>query len=86
MRVTVHVAKTTLSKLIERARAGEGVIIARGKTPVVRLVPIGEHAPERRPISVQHAERAGQLPIEPRDPFDRMLIAQAQSEGLARQQ
>jgi antitoxin (DNA-binding transcriptional repressor) of toxin-antitoxin stability system len=49
MRVTVHVAKTTLSKLIERARAGEEVIIARGKTPVARLVAIGEHAPERRP-------------------------------------
>jgi prevent-host-death family protein len=49
MRVTVHVAKTTLSKLIERARAGEEVIIARGKTPVARLVPISEHAPERRP-------------------------------------
>lgn len=49
MRVTVHVAKTTLSKLIERAQAGEEVIIARGKTPVARLVPIGEHTPERRP-------------------------------------
>jgi PIN domain nuclease of toxin-antitoxin system len=34
------------------------------------------------PISVEHAERAGQLPIEHRDPFDRMLIAQAQSEDL----
>lgn len=34
------------------------------------------------PISVEHAERAGQLAIEHRDPFDRMLIAQAQSEDL----
>jgi PIN domain nuclease of toxin-antitoxin system len=34
------------------------------------------------PISVEHAERAGQLAIEHRDPFDRMLIAQAQSENL----
>jgi PIN domain nuclease of toxin-antitoxin system len=33
-------------------------------------------------ISVEHAERAGQLTIEHRDPFDRMLIAQAQSEDL----
>ena len=49
MRVTVHVAKTTLSKLIERAQAGEEVIIARGDTPVARLVPILENAPERRP-------------------------------------
>jgi PIN domain nuclease of toxin-antitoxin system len=33
-------------------------------------------------ISIDHAIRAGQLPGEHRDPFDRMLIAQAQSENL----
>jgi len=34
------------------------------------------------PISLNHAVRAGSLPGEHRDPFDRMLIAQAQTEGL----
>ena len=34
------------------------------------------------PISVEHAERAGALPGEHRDPFDRMLIAQSQAENL----
>jgi len=33
-------------------------------------------------ISLEHAERAGQLQIDHRDPFDRMLIAQAQTEDL----
>jgi PIN domain nuclease of toxin-antitoxin system len=33
-------------------------------------------------ISFAHAARAGSLPRHHRDPFDRMLIAQAQSEGL----
>jgi PIN domain nuclease of toxin-antitoxin system len=33
-------------------------------------------------ISVRHAQRAGALPGAHRDPFDRMLIAQAQLEGL----
>lgn len=33
------------------------------------------------PISIEHARRAGLLPGEHRDPFDRMLIAQAQIEG-----
>lgn len=33
-------------------------------------------------ISVEHAVRAGLLPGEHRDPFDRMLIAQAQAENL----
>lgn len=40
MKVTVHAAKTNLSKLIEAALAGEEVIIARGDTPVVQLVPV----------------------------------------------
>ena len=35
------------------------------------------------PISIEHAERAGQLPIDHRDPFDRMLAAQALSEGVS---
>jgi len=34
------------------------------------------------PISVEHAERAGKLPMHHRDPFDRMLLAQALVEGL----
>ena len=34
-------------------------------------------------ISVEHAERAPALPPHHRDPFDRMLVAQAQLEGLA---
>jgi PIN domain nuclease of toxin-antitoxin system len=34
------------------------------------------------PISIFHSEQAGQLPIHHKDPFDRMLIAQAQAEGL----
>jgi prevent-host-death family protein len=38
---TVHAAKTNLSKLLERAEKGEEVIIARGKKPVARLVPVG---------------------------------------------
>jgi len=38
--VTVHAAKTNLSKLIEAALAGEEVVIAKGRKPVVRLVAI----------------------------------------------
>ena len=38
--VTIHQAKTNLSKLIEKACAGEEIIIARGPDPVVRLVPL----------------------------------------------
>ena len=34
------------------------------------------------PITFFHGEQAGALPMHHRDPFDRMLIAQAQAEGL----
>jgi prevent-host-death family protein len=38
--VGMHEAKTTLSQLVERAAAGEDIVIARNGTPVVRLVPV----------------------------------------------
>lgn len=39
-KVTIHAAKTQLSRLIEAALSGEDVVIAKGDKPVVRLVPI----------------------------------------------
>ena len=35
------------------------------------------------PVLWPHAARAGELPLHHRDPFDRMLVAQAQVEKLA---
>lgn len=46
-RVTVHTAKTTLSRLIADAEAGEEVVIHRGSEPVVRLVPVSQPVPVR---------------------------------------
>lgn len=37
---------------------------------------------ERLEITFEHAVEAGRLPLHHRDPFDRMLIAQARLEGL----
>lgn len=38
--VTMMDAKTNLSKLVAEALAGEDIVIARGNTPAVRLVPV----------------------------------------------
>lgn len=38
--ITFHKAKTQLSRLIEKACRGEEIVIARGKKPVVKLVPV----------------------------------------------
>jgi PIN domain nuclease of toxin-antitoxin system len=35
------------------------------------------------PVTIRHAEAAAKLPPLHRDPFDRMLVAQAQTEGLS---
>jgi prevent-host-death family protein len=45
---TVHAAKANLSKLIARAEKGEEIVIARGKKPVARLVPMDVPAHVRR--------------------------------------
>jgi len=57
--VTIHQAKTNLSRLIEKASKGEDVIIARGSKPVARLVPIGEIKGKRQPGSWKGKLRVG---------------------------
>ncbi len=48
--VTVHYAKTNLSRLLAEVEAGGEVIIARGDKPVARLVaePVEQPRPKRR--------------------------------------
>jgi len=43
----MHEAKTQLSRLAERAAAGEEIIIARNGRPLARLVPVAERRPRR---------------------------------------
>lgn len=38
--INIHEAKTNFSKLVERAAAGEEIIIAKAGKPVARLVPL----------------------------------------------
>jgi prevent-host-death family protein len=50
-KVTIHAAKTNLSKLIAKVERGEEVTICRGDKPAAKLVPIAEEQelPPRRP-------------------------------------
>ncbi|OWV76829.1 prevent-host-death protein [Rhizobium sp. R339] len=41
MQVTIRAAKANLSKLIDAALSGEDVVIAKGRKPVVKIIPIG---------------------------------------------
>ncbi len=38
--VTIHQAKTHLSRLINQVLSGEDVIIAKGRNPLVKIVPL----------------------------------------------
>jgi prevent-host-death family protein len=49
MIVNIHEAKTHLSRLVERAAAGEEVIIGKAGRPMARLVPYVESARPRVP-------------------------------------
>ena len=51
--MTIHQAKTNLSRLLRKASEGEEVIIARGSRPVARLVPMGEAKGRRQPGSLK---------------------------------
>ncbi len=74
--------------LVSAATAWELSIKNRsGKLSVQDLLDRFEEAMEEQgfallPISVDHALRAGALPLHHSDPFDRMLVAQAQAEHV----
>lgn len=62
---SIHAAKTHLSRLIERAEAGESVVIARGSDPVVTLVALRRTTPRRRFGALKGRARAGKAFFEP---------------------
>jgi prevent-host-death family protein len=45
--VNLYAAKTSLSRLVERAAAGEEIVIAKAGKPMARLVPLAP--PARKP-------------------------------------
>lgn len=45
--VNIHEAKTHLSRLVDRAHAGEEIILAKNGKPYAKLVPLDDLAPRR---------------------------------------
>lgn len=63
--VTIHEAKTHLSRLIKAVLAGEEITIARGKLPVARLMPIEEAKPKIRKLGrLSHQIPQNQDPLD----------------------
>lgn len=85
----VHIADETNELWFSVASIWEiGIKVAIGKLPLPE--PIEIYVPSRMvqlgalslEITATHALQAAALPLHHRDPFDRMLIAQAQLEGM----
>lgn len=51
--VNVHEAKTHLSRLLERAHAGEEIILAKAGKPYARLMPLATETSGRQPGRVK---------------------------------
>jgi prevent-host-death family protein len=47
--VNVHEAKTHFSRLLERAHAGEEIVVAKAGKPYARLVPLASQPVQRQP-------------------------------------
>lgn len=45
----LYEAKTNLSQLVDRAAAGEEIVIAKNGVPQARLMPLPRHATPRKP-------------------------------------
>jgi len=67
--VNIHAAKTHLSSLVERAAAGEEIIIAKAGKPLARLVAYAARSARRKPGALK-----GKLRI--REDFDAPLPAE----------
>ncbi len=58
--VNVHEAKTHFSKLLQRVRQGEEIIVAMRGRPIAKLLPIAQGAARRTPGSA-----SGKLVVAP---------------------
>lgn len=77
---TVYVSAASAWEIATKVRLGK----LPGAEPLVTDISgvIAAQDFSALPIGLHHAQRAGTLPGQHRDPFDRMLIAQSQLENL----
>jgi prevent-host-death family protein len=57
MTVTIHQAKTHLSRLLQQVEMGEEVVVCRGKLPVAKIVPSGPSRVTRPKVGKATSQR-----------------------------
>ena len=77
--VNIAEAKAHFSALVDRAAAGEEIILSRAGRPVARLMPLAEQAP-RQPGVRCHRQIADDLFLEPMDEEDLRAAEEADTD------
>jgi prevent-host-death family protein len=79
--VNIAEAKARLSALVDRAAAGEEIVLSRAGRPVARLMPLAERLPRQPGV-----RRSWQIPdnlfLEPADPEDLRAAEGADTDAL----
>ena len=76
----VYVSAASVWEIATKARLGK---LPQALSVAHRLIMVvAEQGFRTMDITIEHGERAGWFVIEHRDPFDRMLAAQAQTSGM----
>lgn len=65
--INIHDAKTQLSRLIERALAGEKIVIAKAGEPLIQLIPFKKKRVRRTPGTLKGQAKIHKDFFEPLD-------------------
>ncbi len=76
----VYVSAATAWELVTKHRSGKLPAAGSLAADFTRAIVAEDYTP--LPITTEHAQAAGALPLHHRDPFDRMLIAQSLAERM----
>ena len=71
--VSLYEAKTHLSALVDRAAAGEEIVIAKNGVACARLVPIAQRGEHRTPVNAMQIDYVAEDFDEPDPRIERMF-------------
>jgi prevent-host-death family protein len=71
--VSLYEAKTRLSALVDRAAAGEEIVIAKNGVACARLMPIEQRGQPRKPVNAMQIEYVAEDFDEPDARIERMF-------------
>jgi prevent-host-death family protein len=71
--VSLYEARTNLPDLVDRAAAGEEIVIAKNGMPFAKLVPLPNRGRQRKPVNALNVTSIGQDPEEREPEIERLF-------------